>query len=326
MDYATLVFQLVRAMRGRRSQQWLSRRLGFKGNQLYRWESGLRTMDWRDFLRLAKICQFDVGRALNKSIGYSLPADQSANLVRFLIGESKVSTAAATLDLSPQIVRRWLRGATEPPLSQMLRMLDLFQGRLLDWIEQLCPRAELACLRERRAEMHARRELSFIFPVANLIVAALESEPYRHRRRHKRGVIAARLGISVELEVQIIEHLRQAGIIAWTGQRYEIQPRGMEIFSKDPALTLKQRHYWTQVADEFLKTATTLPQSSMFGWSVFAVSDTAYRSIQEKFRECYAQIVGIANSDLAPRQAVKMVNLQCIDLDELVAQGGRLPI
>jgi DNA-binding transcriptional regulator YiaG len=40
MNYESLSSELVRALRGRRSQQAFSRRLGYSANVLYTWEKG----------------------------------------------------------------------------------------------------------------------------------------------------------------------------------------------------------------------------------------------------------------------------------------------
>jgi hypothetical protein len=39
-DYVLIARQLVRELRGRRSQEHLSRRLGYRSNALYTWEAG----------------------------------------------------------------------------------------------------------------------------------------------------------------------------------------------------------------------------------------------------------------------------------------------
>src|SRR5262245_38605960 len=54
MDHEALAKELIRALRGKRSQVALSRRLKHRSNVLYAWEAGLRAPTAAGFLDLAK--------------------------------------------------------------------------------------------------------------------------------------------------------------------------------------------------------------------------------------------------------------------------------
>src|SRR5688572_7368412 len=54
MDYPKVARELVRALRGRRSQVAVSKRLGFRTNVLYTWESGRSSPHMGEFLRFAE--------------------------------------------------------------------------------------------------------------------------------------------------------------------------------------------------------------------------------------------------------------------------------
>src|SRR4051812_46163024 len=47
--------EIVKALRGRRSQATLSRMLGYTFNQIYLWETGRRKIHWSDFSALCKV-------------------------------------------------------------------------------------------------------------------------------------------------------------------------------------------------------------------------------------------------------------------------------
>lgn len=53
MDVRRLAAELVVALRGKRSQLALSRRLGYSTNVVYTWEAGRREPSASDFFRLA---------------------------------------------------------------------------------------------------------------------------------------------------------------------------------------------------------------------------------------------------------------------------------
>src|SRR5689334_6815786 len=60
MDHEALAKELIRALRGRRSQVALSRRLKHRSNVLYAWEAGLRAPTAAGFLGLAKRVGIDI--------------------------------------------------------------------------------------------------------------------------------------------------------------------------------------------------------------------------------------------------------------------------
>ena len=64
MDYETLARELVRALRGSRSQVALSRRLGYASNVAYAWEAGRRWPTAAEFFRMASRVGVDVEAAI----------------------------------------------------------------------------------------------------------------------------------------------------------------------------------------------------------------------------------------------------------------------
>src|ERR1051325_1235079 len=63
-DYSLLGAELIRALRGKRSQAALSRRLGYKTNILYIWEAQKGAPTGAGFLQLAERVGVDVKAAL----------------------------------------------------------------------------------------------------------------------------------------------------------------------------------------------------------------------------------------------------------------------
>src|SRR5436190_4518008 len=70
--YEIIAAQLIRALRGRRSQAALSRRLGYRSNVFYTWESGRRWPTAARFLRFARMAGLDL-RAIVKRFHGRMP-------------------------------------------------------------------------------------------------------------------------------------------------------------------------------------------------------------------------------------------------------------
>src|SRR5688572_14114041 len=114
MDYERLSCELVRALRGSRSQSWLSHRLKLRSNLVYRWEAGRA---WPTALRLFTICS-----TLRVPIAERLPAflaqpakfgrlDDPEGLSRFLqhlAAPLSVSELATRTGHSRFVISRWL--------------------------------------------------------------------------------------------------------------------------------------------------------------------------------------------------------------------------
>ena len=66
IDYARLAAELIRALRGRRSQMALSRRLGYRTNILYIWEAQKGAPTAAGFFGLVRRVGVDVERALHR--------------------------------------------------------------------------------------------------------------------------------------------------------------------------------------------------------------------------------------------------------------------
>ncbi|MCX6116825.1 MAG: helix-turn-helix domain-containing protein [Proteobacteria bacterium] len=323
MNYDLLTQQLLKAIRNRRSQAGLSRKLGYSGNQIYRWEAGLRSIAWSDLTSLAKVCKIDLKAVVHKSIGCTSTDPQV--VVTFLIGTTKIPEAASKLQISPQILRRWIRGNSSPSLVQVLQMLDILQGRLIDFLEHMVDCSQIDCLKARLADHRRRLDLNTNLPVANLVTAILETSIYQSHETHPVGFIAKAIGVSVESETEILSKLARVGAIRNTKGKFKVVPQSMEMKAKDIATTMRQRLFWTEMAAEYLRNSNELPQKSMFGWSVFSISDDGYSAIQTKFREFYAQVMSIANSDSGQKNNVKIMNLQCLDLEDFSNSGAKSP-
>src|SRR6188472_581453 len=66
MDYEPLAAELIRALRGRRSQLAFSRRLGFRTNVVHTWEAQRRWPTASRFLAVAERAGVDVRAALTR--------------------------------------------------------------------------------------------------------------------------------------------------------------------------------------------------------------------------------------------------------------------
>ena len=116
--------QLVRALRGARSQQAFSRRLGYRSNPVAEWEAGRRFPTAAEILRACRV----VGVNVEAAFAAFPPGTSPTDLPRWLDGlrgDRPLASVARDLGRSRFAVARWLSGEAEPRLPDFLALVDL---------------------------------------------------------------------------------------------------------------------------------------------------------------------------------------------------------
>src|SRR4051812_5121738 len=116
MDFDLIARETVVAARGKLSQRALSRKLGYRTNQVYRWESGQRQVSWPQFAELCRATGLDLRGALRKLGCYQKDPTDTGTLVRFLLGEAKLAAVAKVSGVSRFSLMRWRNGTATPSL------------------------------------------------------------------------------------------------------------------------------------------------------------------------------------------------------------------
>src|SRR5688500_5257721 len=127
-DAPLLVQQLVRALRGRRSQTALSRRLGYRSNVLYTWESGRREPAASELFRVVARTGGSPAEAFASfridlsDLDLRTPAGIT-QLIDRLRGDARIVDIAESCGVSRYTASRWLSGRTEPRASELVVLI-----------------------------------------------------------------------------------------------------------------------------------------------------------------------------------------------------------
>lgn len=324
MDYETLARQLMRALRGARSQTAFSRRLGYSTNVAYAWESGTRAPTASQMLRAATRVGVDVHAALEPFFQRRLPEtlrelDPSAPrfvaaLLRELHGSGPMRVLAERVGVSRSAISRILSGETQPRLPLFLRIVDAASRRVLDLLAGLVDVEAIPAAREEWRRIGALRRLAHGSPLSEAVPRFLELEQYAALPRHVPGWIAERLGISREEEERTLRALEAAGFISWDGDRWRVdRERSVDTTLFDPRAAARLGEHWAEVARERLRDGG----EGHFAYLVFSTDDATLGAIRELqtrfFRELRALV---ASSPKNERVAVANVQLLAIDQGE----------
>ena len=318
-DYAKIAREFLRALRGRRSQAAFSRRLGYRTNVAYVWESGRAFPTAAKALAAAQRVGIDLRASLRRF--YKTPPawlddtdlgspEGVALLLEDLRGRTSVAELARATGKSRFALARWLRGAAEPRLPDFLLLIEKSSLRLLDWLACLVDPATLPSLERAWHELEARRRSAYDLPWSQAVLRTLELTDYRALGKHRPGWIAERIGISPEQERECLELLAQTGQIDSKRGRWELREVAAVDTRRDAEAEHRVKHWWSRLALERLDNA----ERGLLSYNVFAVSESDLARIRELQIAYFRQMRGII-AQSTPSERVVLASLSLVALD-----------
>jgi transcriptional regulator with XRE-family HTH domain len=314
LDPEQLSQELVRALRGKRSQTAFGRRLGYRSNVVYTWESGRRWPDASTFLRAAGRVGLDVAGALRAFYRGEPPwlashdpasPEGVAALLADLRGSVPLGEVALRAGRSRFAVSRWLSGKAEPRLPDLLRMIEATSLRLLDFVAALVDVTQLPSAAGPWARLEAARTMAWASPWAQAVLLGLELREYR-RRPHDDAWLGAQLGLSAEEVQRALEHLSAAGQVRRErGWYHRIEVRAVDVRRSGTAL----KEFWSEVALARLRAG----DAGTFSYNVFTVSEVDLHRLDEMQRAHYRAVRALV-AESGPAERVVLLNLQLVPL------------
>lgn len=319
MDHELLASEFLRALRGKRSQPAFARRLGYKSNVIYTWESGRGFPTAARTLQAAQRIGIDVRERLREF--YRRPpawldhedvcsAEGVSILLSDLRGRTSILALAESTGKSRFAVSRWLKGDAEPRLPDFFRMVDATSLRLLDFVGAFVDPKMLPSVEASWSELEGARRAAYAVPWTQAVLRALELSEYKALPRHKKGWIASRTGMDLEEELRCLDLLQRTGQIRFSEGKYHQDAILTVDTRKDPDLALQVRAFWAEVGLERLRDG----HEGLFAYNLFGVSEDDYQRIRALQRAYFRELRAIvARSE--PVERVVLTNLQLIPMD-----------
>jgi len=305
--------QFLRALRGKRSQRQLARRLGYRGNPITDWERGERFPTVHEVLRAASVSGIDVAAAFARfSPGFQLSLatgewEVGAWLSR-LRGETPIAELAQRMSSSRFSVARWLHGDAKPRLPDFFRLLDAITHRLPDWVAAFVPLEGVPLLKPRYDAAQAAKHLAFEVPWSEAVLRLLETAGYRAARRRHDQYLATALGIGVAEVRDCTEQLLAAGLVEKRAGRLVPREQGaVDTQGGREALHRLKRH-WSHVAAERLQAPR---EADYFAYNVVSVSAADLERIRERLRVAFREIRSLVAAS-RPEEVAALINLQVV--------------
>lgn len=315
LDAGRLVRQLVRARRGRRSQTALSRRLGYRSNVVYTWESGRREPSASELFRVVARTGGDPEAALASFPVHLEEADLCspegvAALIGQLRGETRVVDVAERCGVSRYTASRWLRGQSEPRASELLSLIEALTFRVVDFAVALASPDALPEIRAAWEELTTRRNVAFTHPWSQAILRQLETEDYRALPRHRVGWLARRLRVPKADEEALLAALASAGLVRWDGERWATEPVAVDTSMASDAMRRRLKLHWVDVGRARLEAG----DDGLFSWAVVALSREdlqKLRGLHVRYMQSLRQLVDASE----PSEVVAVANVQLFALE-----------
>jgi len=315
MDHATASRELIRALRGRRSQAAMNRRLGYSSNVTHAWETGLRYPAATDLLRALEISGRPPLALLKKLAPCSgrTHAELVASWLEGLRRDRSQAELARRLRVNRNTVARWLLGTTEPRLPELLQYVEVTTQRVLDFIAAMVEPALVPSVARSARDLAAQRDLAYRMPWTHAVLRALELESYRALPRHEPGFIARRTGITREEEQQCLEELLRAKQIRREKGRFRVARVLAVDTQEDPQKNALLKQHWARVAVERLGPAG-VPPEGLCSYNLFAIPESDLDEVRQAHLDYYARLRAIVAQSKHPTRVV-LATLTLVPLD-----------
>ncbi len=319
MDYEAIAADLVRALRGRRSQTAFSRRLGYKSNVVYRWESRRAWPTAAVALAAARRVGVDLRAGLARFYRVEprwlehidpATAEGVAVLLDDLRGTLPIGELAKRAGRSRFAVSRWLKGEAEPRLPELLLMVEAASLRLLDFLEIFVDPAELPSVAREWEELQAAREAAYTMPWSHAVLRVLELEDYLALPQHRPGFVAHRLGISQEEEDRCFELLARTKQIRKHRGRWALDRSRVVDTRADPERSRPMKTWWTREALDRIESG----HEHTLSYNLFSVSAADLVRVEEAYRAFFQQMRSII-AESTPNQRVVLFSAQLVPLE-----------
>ena len=318
--WETASHQLIRALRGKRSQRALSRRLGYRSNPVREWEAGRRFPTAAEALRVASLVGVDVHLGLRRFHPASAHLFDPANpiddraVARWLSalrGSLAVVELARRSQRSRFAITRWLGGETRPRLPEFLRLVDAITGRAGDLVSELVDIQVVPSLYTLHRKRRAAQELSFQEPWTEAIMRLFETQSYRALQRHQVGWLAARLGIDIATEDRCVTKMIETDLIAFEDGRLAKVASVSVDTGSNPERVLALKRHWAAVG---LERIVAPRGDDLFAYNAMSLSKKDLAAVRVLLQNTYRQIRSIV-AGTPTEEVAGLVQLQLINWD-----------
>jgi hypothetical protein len=327
MNFDALARQFMRALRGKRSQEQFSRRLGYRTNVAHTWEVGTRwpsaAVVFKALARKGIDVRAGLRRFFRKPPGWLDSVDPVSDVcvaafLEELRGSMTISAVAARVNKSRFAVARCFSGETVPRLPDFFSLVEACSLRVIDFVALWVDPSSVPEIADRSRFIEAQRRTIYQEPWSTAVLRALELEQYAKLPRHRSSWIAKRIGIPESDVERCLRILSETGQIDWRADRWvprEITTVDTRVNRADEILL---KSFWARVGDARLRAG----RPGHFAFNVFTISAADLARLYELHQNYYKALRALV-AQSTPSERVVVANLQLFALDPEEAASGK---
>lgn len=323
MDYEQIAAELIRSLRGKRSQAAFSRKLGYRSNIVNRWEAREAFPSASTFLEVVASVQRKQPSPLLRFFPrppeelVALGTDSArgvAVFLRELQGKTPILSIAKESGYNRYSISRWLAGSVELRLPQFLHLIEVMSRRLLDFLACCTDPATLPSIARDHERLALARETAYAQPWSHAVLCALElaSAP----KTEQAAWLADRLGAPPAEIAAALALLEATGQVQRRGGRYTLKQVISVNTAHDPERSRALKVSWTETALARLRSGAP----GNYGYSVFSISAADLR----RLRDVHLEYVRAMQAIIAASQPGECVGLYCAQLLDLAQTHNAL--
>lgn len=322
MNWNILTIELLKAMRAKRSQTYINKKLGYSFNQVSRWETGRSQISWKDFVRLATVCRIDLNQGFKRTFSYLDSPLRLDLLIRHLSGNSRIISLSSHLGISRHILGRWISGKSSPSLKNILYVIDSLTPLLIEFLETFIEVDKIPSLSILHEHKKLEKKMNYQYPFLGAVLRCLELDEYKSLNHHEVGYISKTIGISLDQEKSLIKDLINLDIIKL--QNNKLVPKENRIDTRgDFSGQMNIRKYWLQRSLEFIDDLKQPPDNSYMGYLVFNVSQKAKYELKKRYFDFFQEVRNIIEMDNSNADDIYLLNIQLCSLADLVSKDNK---
>jgi transcriptional regulator with XRE-family HTH domain len=304
--------QLVRALRGPRSQVAFSRRLGYRSNVAADWEGGHRAPTASTLFHALGRVGLDVPSLLHAfdPATAGAYADGVPAWLDALRGQATQKEIAARSGASRHQVRRWLSGEAEPRVPDLLCLLHALTGRAPDFVASLVDIDRVPALATAHRAARAAARLAYDAPWAAAIRVLVNTDGYRSDPTD--AYLAASLGVDEGTVRDAVSALLDAGLVVQ--RRGRLEP--VSAFTADASASDDDRRrlkaHWARVAADRLARSHGHPDD-LVSLNLVTLSRADLERVRQLQRDHFRALRSLVAAS-APEEVAALVLLQTLAL------------
>ncbi len=317
MCYEKLKIDLLKTIRGDKTQQQVNKKLGFDFNQVSRWETQQKRILWPEFVRYCELSNINITQSLKRVFTYHDKPEDYKTLVRHLSADKKMSVMSNKTKISRYIIRRWMNNTYPPTLEEMFQVMEVYQSTLINFIDDLVGVEHVKAFSRKQKAYVAEKNFIYKYPYFAAVALCLELKQYKRLKAHQKGFIAKRIGISQEEEEEVFKNAVKLGLLEFRKKKYYKPPENKRhLNTKGNFFGSKCiKGYWLNKSIQKLEKMNEPKKEDYFSYFLFNTNETTYNLVLDEYIKFFKKIIDLVVQDNKPTYKSKIFSVQYMDVE-----------